>query len=57
MEFIRIGAFIQHLYDREWVAEQAAQIVAGILEARSLRLSEGARRMPGALMSDRVDRG
>ena len=47
MEFIRIGAFMQHLFDRESVAAQAAQIVAGILAARSPRLSEVAQHMPG----------
>jgi hypothetical protein len=29
MEFIRIGAFMQHLSDRESVAEQGCQAVAG----------------------------
>ena len=47
MEFIRIGEFMQHLFDRELVAGHAAEIVAGILEARSPRLSEVAQHMPG----------
>jgi hypothetical protein len=47
MEFIRIGEFMQHLFDRGSIAGHAAKIVAGILEARSPRLSDVAQHMPG----------
>ena len=47
MEFIRIGEFMQHLFDREAIARRAGEIVAGILEGRSPRLSDIAQHMPG----------
>jgi Transposase DDE domain len=47
MEFIRSGEFMQHLFDRQGQAAQAARIVAGILEARSPRLSEVSQHMCG----------
>jgi len=47
MEFTRISAFMQHLFDRESVARRATEIVAGILEGRSPRLSDIAQHMPG----------
>jgi hypothetical protein len=47
MEFIRIGAFMQQLFDRESTAEQAARIAAGILAARSPRLSDISQQMAG----------
>jgi hypothetical protein len=47
MEFIRIGEFMQQLFDRESTARQAAQITAGILAARSPRLSEVSQHMAG----------
>lgn len=47
MEFIRIGEFMQHLFDRESIAQQAAEIVTGILTARSPRLSDIAQHMSG----------
>jgi hypothetical protein len=47
MEFIRVSEFMQHLFDREATAEQAARIVDGILEARSPRLSDVSQRMSG----------
>jgi hypothetical protein len=47
MEFIRIGEFMQHLFDQEATAAQAARIVAGILEARSPRLTDVSQHMSG----------
>lgn len=47
MEFIRIAEFMQRLFDRESVAQRAAEIVTGILEGRSPRLSDIAQHMPG----------
>jgi hypothetical protein len=47
MEFIRIGEFMQQLFDRESTARQAAQIAAGILTARSPRLSDISQHMAG----------
>ncbi len=52
MEFIRIGEFMQQLFDRESTAQQAARIVAGILEARSPRLTDIAQHMPGTLAAN-----
>jgi hypothetical protein len=48
MECIRIDEFMQQLFDQELVAQHAAQIVGGILEARSPRLSEIAQHMSGS---------
>jgi hypothetical protein len=47
MEFIRIGEFMQQLFDRESTARQAAPIAAGILAARSPRLSDISQHMAG----------
>jgi hypothetical protein len=47
MEFIRIGAFMQQVFDRERIAERAGEIVAGILAGRSPRLTDIAQHMRG----------
>jgi hypothetical protein len=52
MEFIRIGEFMQHLFDRASIAGRAAEIVAGILAGRSPRLSDIAQHMPGTVAAN-----
>jgi hypothetical protein len=47
VEYIRIDEFMQYLFDQEATARRAGQIVAGILAARSPRLSDIAQHMPG----------
>jgi hypothetical protein len=47
MELIRIGACMQQLFDQEATAGQAVRITAGILVARSPRLSDIAQHMAG----------
>ena len=46
-KFIRIFKFVQQLFPDEKTAQQASQIIEGILTARSPRLSEIAAHMPG----------
>jgi hypothetical protein len=46
-KFIRIFEFAQQLFSDHRTAEQASQIIEGIMEARSPRLSEIAAKMPG----------
>jgi hypothetical protein len=46
-EFIRIFEFSQQLFPDQKTARQASEILAGIMEARSPRLSEIAAKMPG----------
>jgi hypothetical protein len=46
-KFIRILEFAQQLFSDHKTAKQASQIIAGIMEARSPRLSEIAAKMPG----------
>jgi hypothetical protein len=46
-EFIKIREFARYLFDQESVADRAAQIIEGILEARSPRLSDISQRMRG----------
>lgn len=48
MQFIRTAEFMQYLFDRPTVAQQAGRIVDGILTAGSARLSDVAAHMPGA---------
>jgi hypothetical protein len=47
-KFIRIFEFTQHLFSDSKVAKQASQIIEGIMEARSPRLSEIAAKMAGS---------
>lgn len=46
-KFIRIFEFTQQLFSDNKTAQQASQIIEGIMEARSPRLSEIAAKMPG----------
>jgi hypothetical protein len=46
-KFIRIFEFAQQLFSDHKTAKQASQIIEGIMEARSPRLSEIAAQMPG----------
>jgi hypothetical protein len=46
-KFIRIFEFAQQLFSDHKTAQQASQIIEGIMEARSPRLSEIAGKMPG----------
>jgi hypothetical protein len=46
-KFIRIFEFAQHLFVEEHTARQASEIMEGIREARSPRLSDIAVRMAG----------
>jgi len=46
-KFIRIFEFAQQLFSDHRTAKQATQIIEGIMEARSPRLSEIAAKMPG----------
>jgi hypothetical protein len=46
-KFIRIFEFTQQLFSDHKTAKQASQIIEGIMEARSPRLSEIAAKMPG----------
>jgi hypothetical protein len=46
-KFIRIFEFAQQLFSDAKTAKQASQIIEGIMEARSPRLSEIAAKMPG----------
>jgi hypothetical protein len=46
-KFIRIFEFTQQLFSDRQTAKQASQIIEGIMEARSPRLSEIAAKMPG----------
>jgi len=46
-KFIRIFEFAQQLFSDQKTAKQASQIIEGIMEARSPRLSEIAAKMPG----------
>ncbi len=46
-KFIRIFEFAQQLFSDTKTAKQASQIIEGIMEARSPRLSEIAAKMPG----------
>jgi Transposase DDE domain len=46
-KFIRISEFTQLLFSDSKTAQQASQIIEGIMEARSPRLSEIAAKMPG----------
>ena len=46
-EFIKIREFARYLFDQERVADEAAHIMAGILEARSPRMSDISQRMRG----------
>jgi hypothetical protein len=46
-KFIRIFEFTQQLFSDHKTAQQASQIIEGIMEARSPRLSEIAAKMPG----------
>ncbi len=46
-KFIRISEFAQQLFSDRQTAQQASQIIEGIMEARSPRLSEIAAKMPG----------
>lgn len=46
-KLIRIVEFAQQLFGDSKIAEQASQIIEGIMEARSPRLSEVAAKMPG----------
>lgn len=46
-KFIRIPEFVQSLFPDENTAQQASQIIEGIMTARSPRLSEIASKMPG----------
>jgi hypothetical protein len=46
-KFIRIFEFAQQLFSDHRTAKQASQIIEGIMEARSPRLSEIAAKMPG----------
>lgn len=47
LEFINTSEFMQFLFDREDLAEKAGQIVQGVLESRSPRLSDISHRMKG----------
>jgi hypothetical protein len=47
-KFIRITEFAKHLFSDPKVAQQASQIIAGIMTACSPRLSDIAARMPGS---------
>jgi hypothetical protein len=46
-KFIRISDFAKHLFTDENTAQQASEIIKGILESRSLRLSDIVAKMPG----------
>jgi hypothetical protein len=46
-KFIRISSFSEQLFADEKVAQQASEIIQGIMVARSPRLSEIAAKMPG----------
>lgn len=46
-KFIRIFEFVQQLYNDDHTAQQASEIIEGIMEARSPRLSDIAARMAG----------
>lgn len=46
-KFIRISQFAKQLFADQKVAQQASQIMQGIMEARSPRLSDIAAKMPG----------
>jgi hypothetical protein len=46
-KFIRISQFAKQLFTDQKVAQQASQIMQGIMEARSPRLSDIAAKMPG----------
>lgn len=46
-KFIRIFEFVQQLYNDDHTAQQASEIIEGIMEARSPRLSDIAARMVG----------
>jgi hypothetical protein len=46
-KFIRISEFAQQLFSDEHTAQQASEILAGIMEARSPRLSDIAAKMAG----------
>lgn len=46
-KFIRISEFVQQLFSDARTANQASQIIEGIMEVRSPRLSEIAAKMPG----------
>jgi hypothetical protein len=46
-EFIKISEFARYLFDNEELADKAAHIMEGILEARSPRLSDISQRMRG----------
>ena len=46
-KFIRIFEFTQQLFTDRKTAQQASEIIEGIMEARSPRLSEIAAKMPG----------
>jgi len=48
MQCIRTGEFMQHLFDRPALAEQAGHIVDGLLAAGSARLSDIAEHMRGS---------
>jgi hypothetical protein len=48
LECIDFGAFAQMLFDSEHQAEKGAQILQGILKARSPRLTDIAQQMPGS---------
>jgi hypothetical protein len=49
MQFIRAAEFMQYLFDRPTLAQQAGRIVDGILAAGSARLSDIAAHRPGSL--------
>jgi len=51
-EFIKIREFARYLFDQESTAEKAAQIMAGILEAGSPRLSAISERMSGTAVAN-----
>jgi hypothetical protein len=47
IQFIKVVAFLQYLFDQDRLAAKAAVIIEAILAARSPRLSEIAQHMPG----------
>ena len=51
-EFNRLSEFSAYLFDEGRVVEKAQTITAGILKARSCRLSDIAREMPGSEMAN-----
>ena len=47
IQYIKVAAFLQEVFDDQALATKAAPIVSGILAARSPRLSDIAQHMPG----------